>query len=160
MDSVPLDLIYTCVNRAILAACQSIGTEPVVFGQPQGSGGQPASSYRVWWLDYGRASGAETVAKCQIDIFQGPTDSPAGLGVPSPATMLRRAMALDKALGLNPDSTRIATADLLNPAGTKIGTVQLGQIETGWINLPDTKPGMLHIAKTLIVRHLAGGLVT
>lgn len=139
---------HESLNRALGVAFSAIEPGlPVVFGHPEGTQGLPAECWRVYWLDHGQAEGSEMVGMVQVDVFARKAPD-----------ALRRASKLSDFIGLGPDlgTAWLAVTDFRQDPPRQVGQMRIVALERGWVRIPDPKPSVVHLARTLIPRWRPG----
>ena len=140
-----LEHIYASFNSAAEALWATIAADSAFrIGHPAKPKTLPADCLRVFWLDYGSQTGqpSETRSLVQLDVF-----------VPGDAvgTAVARARALDDGMGFNASAGygRLGVAEIDSDPVWFLGTIRLVPLETGWLNVPDDVPGVVHLARTV-----------
>lgn len=139
-----LEHIYSSFNDAAEALWTIVAPGSAFrIGQPDKPKTLPADCLRVFWLDYGSQTGqpSETLSLVQLDVF-----------VPSHnvAAAVARVAAIDEALGFTTGAGygRLGIVETGSAPTVFLAEARIVPLETGWLNVPDEVPGVVHLART------------
>lgn len=137
--------LYSSFNDALQAVWANLAPG-VAFkiGHPDAPARLPPDCLRIYWLDHGGATDQanEVRAVVQVDVF-----------VPSNNRVLAlsRAQSLETSMGFNraPGYGRLGVVLTGSNPAQFIGEARVVPFESGWVDVEDPVPGVVHLARTL-----------
>jgi hypothetical protein len=148
---------YASLNKTLAAVWADIvGVDgqgkplvPVVFEEPTHPDTLPDECLRIYWLSNGGSTGQpnELEGMVQLDVYVPKNQR---------AIAQARCAALGDALGFTHGAGEgeVGRYDWTTNPPTYMGEMTISPLESGWIRVPDPKPGMVHFARTIVLTYL------
>lgn len=140
---------YTSFNKAVAAHWSTIAPGvSVIYEHPAPPDTMPAECLRIYWLEPGGPTRQpnELMAMVQLDVFVPGNDR---------AKALDRAKRLDTALGFHSGGGfgEMGRFDYGTTPETLLSMMRVEPFESGWQQIPDPQPGLVHYARTVILTY-------